>query len=113
RVGILAWLVRGALAYNRDPLTPPAEVIAKTQAFFAQFDFLARWLESCERCDAKDGLTINDLWGSFDGWCSRNGVGYDQRLTMRAMSGRLEHLGYRQKRYNTARLWNLRFKQSV
>lgn len=51
--GILAWMIEGAIAWQREGLTPPETVRAATDDYFAEQDSLAQWLD--EECDAEPG----------------------------------------------------------
>lgn len=72
--GILAWMVEGAVAYHRQGLNPPAEVVRATRSFFAEADALGRWLATAERCDPREGLRTSEAFDKFRGWCSGEGV---------------------------------------
>ena len=45
--GILAWMIEGCLAWQRDGLDPPAIVRDATDEYFAEQDALQRWLDEC------------------------------------------------------------------
>jgi putative DNA primase/helicase len=65
--GVLAWLVAGAVAYAREGLEPPAEVVQMTRAYFLELDPLGRWLEGYT-VDADRGLLASELWTDFTNW---------------------------------------------
>lgn len=60
--GILAWCVRGALAYQREGLQPPAAVEQARDAYKADMDLLDEWKEL--RCEKGQGYadTSMNLW---------------------------------------------------
>ena len=66
--GILAWLVAGAVAYSREGLEPPPEVVRMTRDFFADQDPLARWIETMERCEPREGTAASELLEAFRRW---------------------------------------------
>lgn len=68
KVGILAWLVEGALAYVREGLEPPEEVVSMTRSYFSEQDPIAQWIERFEKCDPKQGTSATDLWKDFAQW---------------------------------------------
>jgi putative DNA primase/helicase len=74
REGILAWLVRGAVAYYADGLTPPDEVVKKTHAYVLDQDHLGRWIATLQRCVPKLGTMAADLLNMFILWCAGEGV---------------------------------------
>lgn len=66
--GILAWLVRGCLLWQREGLTPPAEVLKATAEYRRAEDDLAEWLE--EKCVQEEGAFVaaKALYASFKEW---------------------------------------------
>ena len=74
REGILAWLVRGAVRYYSEGLTPPEEVIEKTREYVMEQDHLGRWLATMHRCLPKIGTMASDLLNMFLGWCANESV---------------------------------------
>jgi putative DNA primase/helicase len=74
--GILAWMVRGCLAWQKGGLTLPEQVKLATQEYRAGEDLLSRWLEDCcisKAGDASFRAKSSDLYGSFRKWCE--GIG--------------------------------------
>ncbi|MEO8019727.1 MAG: phage/plasmid primase, P4 family [Pseudomonadota bacterium] len=72
--GVLAWLVRGAVLYQREGLTPPAEVKAATGDYIAKQDSLSRWFETMERCEPAQGTAAATLFLQFKAWCVEEGM---------------------------------------
>lgn len=66
--GILAWAVRGCLAWETEGLAPPAEVTAATDAYRLAEDRLGQWL--AERCVTGQNrqATAADLYADFCRW---------------------------------------------
>ncbi len=91
--GILAWLVRGCLAWQREGLGLPPAVQAATAGYRAEMDRLAAFLEDCclLRPDAR--ATVNALYEAYAAWCSANG---EPPLAKRALSLRLKERGFEQ-----------------
>lgn len=50
-VGILNWLVQGAVAYCKEGLEPPPDVAEITSAYLHEQDAFGRWLDEMEPCD--------------------------------------------------------------
>lgn len=65
--GILAWLVRGCIAWQRGGLKPPEVVVAKTMAYLGIQGHLGRWLDGWERCDPKGGTPATELFEKYLG----------------------------------------------
>lgn len=66
--GILAWAVRGCLAWQRDGLTAPAEVEAATASYQAEQDPLAEFLESCCTFNPLAQVSRSDLFNVYSTW---------------------------------------------
>jgi len=72
--GILAWLVRGAAAYQRLGLKTTGTVTAAREDYKKQMDVLAEWLET--HCEFGDGLAegSTELWNSWQEYANRRGL---------------------------------------
>lgn len=73
RSGILNWLLRGCLEWQRSGLQPPAEVVLATQEYRKENDKLQDWIDDC--CVTSEVLNSNskDLYKSFQAWSLSNG----------------------------------------
>lgn len=90
--GILAWAIRGCLAWQAVGLRPPARVKAATNAYFDAEDSLARWLEDCCDVGRQHEDTIARLFDCWRQWAesSEEFAGAKKRF-----SQRLEERGFR------------------
>lgn len=79
--GILAWAVRGALAWQQDGLKAPAIVTAATAEYERDSDTLAGFLE--EACDVATGAETgaSELFEHYKRWAERHGLSDRERLT--------------------------------
>jgi putative DNA primase/helicase len=77
--GILSWLVRGALEYQRVGLCPPESVKAATKEYQKAEDLLAHFIDDC--CTIQPGAEVKagELYEAYRAWCDVMGH--------RAMSG--------------------------
>ncbi len=71
--GILAWMVRGCLAWQQNGLTPPAAVLAATNAYKAESDLLGEWLAECCNQNPFGVTAVRDLYPAYRNWVIRNG----------------------------------------
>jgi len=73
RAGILAWAVRGCLAWQRDGLGPPDEVRVATAAYRAEQDVLGEFLAEC--CILEPGATepLAALYKTYCDWAKDSG----------------------------------------
>ena len=68
--GILAWMVRGCLAWQRKGLAPPPKVVEETQDYFASEDNMGAFVDYC--CDTgEEGefeCRAKELYDLFCAW---------------------------------------------
>lgn len=79
--GILAWMVRGCLAYQREGLAVPAALDRARQEYRTDMDLLAVWIQ--ERCRVvplggdpfypSEGELLISLWLDWQAWASTRG----------------------------------------
>lgn len=71
--GILAWCVRGALAYQQDGLQPPLAVRKARDDYKTDMDLLAEWLDEC--CEIGPCLADSNgrLWASWEAFAKARG----------------------------------------
>jgi putative DNA primase/helicase len=72
--GILAWLVRGCIAWQNRGLGSPQAISDATAAYRATQDLLGRWIE--DRCVLGDSEwhATTSLYESFCDWCKSEGM---------------------------------------
>lgn len=87
--GILAWLVRGCLDWQRQGLNPPAAVVESTEKYREDEDLVGQFCG--ERLTIGEGLEApaGDLYRDYDVWCKEYGYNpmsakaFGQRMTRR------------------------------
>jgi len=82
--GILAWAIRGCLAWQRDGLQPPAVVADASAEYFSEQDSVATWL--AERCDRRDVFATalaRHLYTDWKVWTAARGeaAGTEKRFS--------------------------------
>lgn len=71
--GILAWLVRGCLEWQREGLGLPAEVERATQDYRTEMDSIGQFLdESCTFGD-REVTSAKELYAAYQHWCEDAG----------------------------------------
>jgi putative DNA primase/helicase len=89
--GILAWIVRGCLEWQRIGLQPPEEVRRATGRYRAEMDVLGAFIgEECivaEHASAR----ATALYSAYKAWCEENG---ERHETQRRFGGRLKERGF-------------------
>jgi putative DNA primase/helicase len=102
--GILAWAVRGRLAWQRDGLGVPEAVRAATESYRAEMDVLGQFLATC--CTEASGafVPVGDLYAAYQRWCEANGERYP--FSQRGLGLRLKERGLEQgKGTGGVRVW--------
>src|SRR5215213_9736264 len=93
--GILAWVVRGCLAWRREGLQAPDEVRQATGEYRAEMDVLAGFLAECCELGTGHWEYAKDLYGSYKRWCDENG---ERSEPQRKFGGRLGERGFQRDR---------------
>jgi putative DNA primase/helicase len=89
--GVLAWIVRGCLAWQRNGLQAPEEVREATKAYRAEMDVLAAFLGDCCVRGKEEEEFAGALWEAWKRWCEVTG---EQHGTQKRFGGRLAERGY-------------------
>lgn len=84
--GILAWAVRGCMAWQRQGLGMPAAIKTATAEYRQEEDLIAQWIADCLDVNPSYEASITDLHNSFTRW----GGGW----TIKALSRELKRRGY-------------------
>jgi putative DNA primase/helicase len=105
--GILSWAIVGCLDWQKNGLVRPGVVREATDAYFAEQDTFALWLE--EECERGKGYvdTSERLWDSWSHFASR--MGEDPGNRAKSFPERLKAKGFDHVR-NTAGIRGRGFK---
>lgn len=90
--GILAWAVRGAMRWLAEGLAPPKAVQGATEAYRAEQDTLAEFIEEC--CYVAPGFDcpINDLYRAYKEWAASEDE--DRPLSKKSLGNMLTERGF-------------------
>ncbi len=88
--GILAWAVRGCLAWQRDRLGQPAKVRAASDAYVAECDRLAPFFAEMVTFGPDLRVSCAALRTAYDGWCERE---HEHPVGTREFAQRVRTLG--------------------
>jgi putative DNA primase/helicase len=95
--GILAWCVRGCLAWQRDGLQAPEIVRAATKEYEQDSDPLGVFFtEACEEDEPTAEVSAKDLFNHYKKWAEQHGFSERERLSATAF-GRKVSERYRGK----------------
>lgn len=100
--GILAWAVRGCLAWQREGLKTPEEVKHATAAYKREQDVLAAFLEAYCVIGADARAMARDLYAAYCTWCGENG---EKAMSQRQFGARLAERGFERVRLGTGYQW--------
>jgi putative DNA primase/helicase len=72
--GILAWLVRGCLAWQQQGLCPPAKVLGATESYRDEEDTIQQFID--ERCILGPGVEVKagGLYKAYQTWTQEYGI---------------------------------------
>jgi P4 family phage/plasmid primase-like protien len=94
--GVLAWIIRGCLEWQRDGLNPPEEVQTATKEYRKEMDPVGRFLEEeCER-NEKFSVKYSHLWRRWEAWAEQNG----EEISKKALSARLQEEGFERDKFS-------------
>tara|TARA_R110000782_G_scaffold20675_3_gene55774 strand:+ start:1713 stop:3953 length:2241 start_codon:yes stop_codon:yes gene_type:complete len=100
--GILAWAVRGCLAWQRDGLNPPETVSRSVGELRRECDPIGRFIESC--FERGDGLITpkSDTYAAYGRWCAEED---EEPVTKEKLGREFKARGVRESRSSTDRWW--------
>jgi P4 family phage/plasmid primase-like protien len=94
--GILAWVVRGCIEYQRSGLGEPDQVRDATRGYRSDMDALAAFFE--DRCviHPRAEVPATQLYKAYQEWCAESG---ESDESQRRFGGRLQERGFVSFRY--------------
>ncbi len=104
RAGILAWAVAGCLAWQRDGLGTPPEVVEATNAYRRESDLVIQFIDDACTLGETEQATAKALYAAYVGWCESGG---EKPMTQTAFGKRLAERGFDSAQIgkNRARTW--------
>jgi putative DNA primase/helicase len=96
REAILAWLVKGAIAWYREGLQEPDIVRAAVEEYQRESDPVREWLEAETEPDPNARTPVTVLYERYRLWCEANG---EPPMYIRSFGRRLSEMGYESCRY--------------
>jgi putative DNA primase/helicase len=98
--GILAWMIEGCLAWQRQGLAPPSAVTEATAAYLEAEDALGNWIEETCFRGPEAFETRNKLFASWSAWADR---AQEPPGTRKAFITALENRGFLPRKRNGER----------
>lgn len=101
--GILAWAVRGCLAWQKDGLSPPEAVRRGIEGWQRKADHVARFFNDELILDQENTTPAAEVYHRYEGWCRKNG---EKPLDTRKLKAALGGQALTHKRTNTGSVWS-------
>lgn len=95
--GILAWCVRGCLAWQEDGLATPAEVTEATASYRREQDIIGAFLDECTTRSNALKVKASDLYKRYTEWAE---AGREHVASMKMFSAAIEERGIEKKTSN-------------
>jgi putative DNA primase/helicase len=110
--GILAWAVRGCLAWQAHGLDEPEEVRIATETYKSDMDVLGGFVrDCCVTFEPSAWVASGPLYQAYDAWCHANG---ERAVSKRAFGLRLIERGFSHTRTREERRWQgLRLRTAI
>ena len=102
--GILAWAIRGCLAWQRDGLQPPRAVVEATQHYREEMDLIGAWIS--ERCMLAEAAKVQASVAhrDYSKWIEDRGA---RAMSQMSFSRKLEERGYSRVKDGVVNFWGI------
>ena len=90
--GILAWLIKGCLEWQRIGLATPTSITDATDEYLTGEDNFEAWFKDCAERGHKDFEPLKTVYASWKAWCDENGEYVESNKAFRK---RLENKGFK------------------
>lgn len=94
--GILNWLIRGALVWQREGLVPPAKVTAAVEDYRTDQDTLADFIEECTSHSLHGCVPHGLLFKAYESWAEDSGIRF--KLSKKGLAKTLRSKGWNEIR---------------
>lgn len=101
--GILAWLVRGCLAWQKQGLCPPSKVRASTETYREEEDTIGEFISDCLIVGEGMTATSREIYRVYEQWAKDNGL--NDHLTQIQLGKKLKRRFGEPKRSNRERIY--------
>ncbi|MEN6318650.1 MAG: phage/plasmid primase, P4 family [Syntrophaceae bacterium] len=92
--GILAWLIKGCLAWQREGLNPPESVKIATSEYRNDEDEIRQFLADEKIFEMSESVSVGLFHSKYSTWHKENGL-TGQPMSMKKISRRLVNMGFR------------------
>ncbi len=107
--GILAWMVRGCLEWQRIGLQAPEPVKRATAEYRDEMDLLGEFIaECCVEGEAVE-TQASELYSAYVRWCERSG---ERQMNKMAFGNGLADRGHEKHKHGTIRWRGIRLREN-
>jgi len=99
--GILSWMVRGCLEWQKNGLNTPETVLKSTEEYKEEMDKIADFINECCEIDTTLKISSSLLHERYCSWCSKNNI-FPENIKI--FGNYLENKGFKKKRSNSGRI---------
>ena len=103
--GILAWAVKGCLAWQRVGINAPEVVNIATSEYRAEQDMMGQFLDDCCEVGKNYEIGAGTIYQAYEAWCKEMGIKPDTGTKFGSELGR--------RGYKTIRTANIRSRQGL
>jgi len=103
--GILAWLVRGCLRWQKEGLVIPQSVRDETARYREEMDTLKDFFDQCCEIGKHHSVGARAFFECYTKWCIESNINARYRLTRRSFPQRLLARGYTQEKHGDGNYW--------
>ena len=101
--GILAWIVRGCLEWQREGLGEPDEVKNATEGYRSDMDVLAAFIAECCVVAPNATAKATPLYMAYKAWCEESGEAHE---TQRRFGMRLTERNFEREKVGGSYRWH-------
>lgn len=108
--GILNWMLEGFDVWRRIGLSPPASIIAETDAYREDANPAQQFAADClEKIDG-GMVAAAHVYAAYEEWCKRSAI---EPLSGNAFGRRMSELGFRREKVGTVAYVDVRLRQDI
>jgi len=100
--GILNWLIKGCLRWQKEGLEPPEKAKEATASYETESDLFKLFLDGACGIDKSEETVTSHLYARFVAWCSSEGF---KPLGKKVFNGRMEGAGFTKRRKRGQDWW--------
>jgi len=102
--GILAWMVKGCLEWQKHKdLVQPEQVTTETAIYRNEMDILADFIDDCCIVERTARVAHSDLYQAYEEWCHQND---EEPIAKRTLTLELQSRNFVSKRTHGNKLWH-------